>query len=968
MPRASGSGKRHSGASAAHNNRHDNGLVGPAKRVTPRKSSSHIDPNGPSRSAADHGSGQGGPPSVPPLPDAAARSAANYDLSSSSHENRFNDAGRRSSVGAYSETSSDSGNFAVMGGQGGMNGGHRSIDVNATKNIDVHKDSGPLELVTTVLRSLPLQDTIAILIILMHIPSVSLTSIYALFAFITFVPPVPGGSAMNMNLWELWEAVSSAPSLITVACMDFAFFLFWAFLWPPLQDAILDMAKPIIALTLGGASGGRSASSSGFTACFGWVFFYHILRLTRSHWAPIVNQIPEPWRMPAIFRDPFDADYLYDKKSWIDLIKSGLAIHILMQGIVRGIKDWYLRRERATVATGGTDPEAGKSGSGASEVTGDTNSAPPDNETTAISNSNTTLKKKRKQSAHVRQQQPLWAALASTKIVFMKEYEFTSKSVASAGSNATDIHNLGNAPFDRHVGQIWIAHIGSDEVSFSTSHFPNYDDVEDEEDSTPSTPSTNGHALRPTSVNSNKPFYVRVNNAFWQPTRMVALDEDSDDPEEGARWTGDIYGLRPASKYVCEFVDSRTHETLFSTTVRTAQEALQEAESGSALPNGQPHQRPDSPSTTLRNSIAVSEGKLADEKSRLKGARKDWKTRSNALKKDNDQTDNQLSTAGSQDEKLKGKIRQQENQKSLFEQETERFVEEVRNFDTAPELQERKKKMERAYAAEKKVFDAAQKEFKDHKSRLDKDVSAKQVDNTNLNTRRNKTATRIAKVESELHNINDANNRGINEAERKKQERAQREEYQSGIETYYRERLNMVRGANTQRAEAVRASQTQVHNFHDLLSSANGMAVDMGDGLHGPFAQSSQQLGNWQMNPAAQPHFPSGMFGASSSDLMANAGAPAWHSTTLPPTAPSFEPRGFRSRGRSSSMLSDVSGFTQSTDGEDSPAVAVFSEVPRGWNMGRNRAGGSADSGSSQESGSGNGTNGSAGADPTSPR
>lgn len=968
MPRAAGSGKRHSGATTGQNNRHDNGLVGPAKRVTPRKSQGYLDPTGPSR-PADQSAGQAGLSNAPPLPDVAARAAAQAELSSSSQENRANDVGRRTSIGGYSETSSDSGNFAVVGGQGGMNGSHRSIDVNAAKNVDVHKDSGPLELVTTVLRSLPLQDTIAILIILMHIPSVSLTSIYALFAFITFVPPVAGGSAMNMNLWELWEAISSAPSLVTVALMDFAFFLFWAFLWPPLQDAILDMAKPIIALTLGGAGGGRSASSSGFTACFGWVFFYHILRLTRSHWAPVVNQIPEPWRLPAIFRDPFDADYLYDKKSWIDLIKSGLAIHILMQGIVRGIKDWYLRRERATITTGTTDPEAGKSASGSTEPSGEANLAPPENESTSISNSNTTLKKKRKQSAHVRQQQPLWAALASTKIVFMKEYEFSSKSVASAGSDATDIHNLGNAPFDRLPGQIWIAHIGSDEVSFSTSHFQDLDDEEYEEDDTPSMPGVNGHALRPSGISTNKPFYVRVNNAFWQPTRMVAMEEAGDDVKDGTRWTGDIYGLRPASKYVCEFVDSRSHETLFTTTVRTAQEALQETDSGSAMPNGQPHQRPDSPSTTLRNSIAVTEAKLIDEKSRLKAARKEWKTRLNALKKDNDATDNQLQSAGSQDEKLRGKIRQQENQKGFYEQEMERITEEIKNFDSAPELLERKKKMERAYLAEKKIFDAAQKDLKEHKARLDKDVSAKQVENTNLNTRRNKTATRIAKVESELHNITDANNRGINEAERKNQERAQREEHQSGIETYYRERLNMVRAANTQRADAVRTTQTQVHNFHELLSNANGMSMDMsgGDSAHAAF--TSQQLGNWQMNPTAQPHFPSGMYGASSSDLMAS-GAPAWHGASLPPTAPPFEPRGFRSRGRSSSMLSDLSGFTQSSGEEDSPAIPVFPGSHTIW--GRSRADGSADSGStSQEdgsgNGSGNGTSGSSG-EPTSPR
>lgn len=852
-----------------------------------------------------------------------------------------------------------------------MNGSHRSIDVNATKNIDVHKDSGPLELVTTVLRSLPMQDTIAILIILMHIPSVSLTLIYGLFAFLTFAPPVSGGSGVNVSLAELWEAITNTPSLITVAGMDFIFFLFWAFLWPPLQDGILDMAKPIIALTLGGAGGSRGSSSSGFTACFGWVFLYHTLRSTRSYWAPMVRHMPEAWRPPAIFREPFDAEHLYEKKTYLDLVKSGFAIHILMQGIMRGIKDWYLRREKATAVSGASDPEAGKTTGAAGESLGDATSTAAESEATVSSAStSTTAKKKRKQSAHVRQQQPLWAALASTKIVFMKEYEFSNRSAASAESNATDIHNLGNAPFDREVGRIWIAHIGSDEVSFSTSRFPDIedDDCDDDDGATTSSSGLNGHVQSGSKMEASAPFYVRVNNAFWQPTRIFAVDDGDDEVSQGTRWTGDIYGLRPASKYVCEFVDGRTNETIFTATVRTAQEALQEADSSTSVPNGQPSQRPDSPATTLRNSIVVAEGKLSDEKNRLRSARKDWKTRVNALKKETDLADNQLSSAGSQDEKLRAKIRQQEQTRSQHEAEAADIVQQLKNFDTAPELHDRKKKMERGFYGEKKVFDAAQKEFKEFKAKLDKEVNAKEVENTGFNTKRNKLATRIARIESELHNITDANNRGIDEAERRRQERASREEYQSGIETYYRERLNMVRANNAARAESIQAAHAQVQSFHEMLNSANGMPVDLGATGDAHFPPQTQQLGNWQMNPAAQPHFPSGILANSFPDLTAGpagssaAGStPAWHS--LPPTAPAFEPRGFRSRGRSSSMLSDVSGFTQSSGEADSPAVWPAGQQT--W-TGRNRAnGGSADSGSTGDS-TGSGSNSNSG-DPASP-
>ncbi|KEY72905.1 hypothetical protein S7711_06735 [Stachybotrys chartarum IBT 7711] len=900
MPRASGSSKRQQGGAAGgRESRHDHGLVGPTRRVTGRKSQSQLDASAAAAAAAGRPADNA---AAQPFPSHAAPNGFSKHHTDPLPDGRSGDGPRRTSVGAASETSSES--SASHAGANGLSldGVHRQIDINAVKNADVHRDPGPFELAMTVLKSLPMQDTLAILIILMHVPSLSLSVIYTIFTLLTFVPPVTTSSGMNINLAEIFDGNSTMPSLVTVVCMDFFFLLVWLFLWQPMQDILLDFAKPVVAITLGGGTK-RDGTSRGVTTCFTWVLLHHLVRATRHHWTHLVRHIPDQWRLPAILHESFDFTWnMYDKRNANGWLRSALAIHILTQGMVRYIREWYLKREKANATAGLSDPEAGK-GPVTVEGSNDTFNAIDE---AWLQPSQPSIKKRRKQSAQVRLQQPLWAALASTKIVVVKEYELSHASQETAGSNATDIHNLGNAPFDTQLGQIWLSYIGPDELCFATSPFPERDEA---------TMTSSGHPSRPAGVDVTKPFYVRINDAYWQPTRLFPVDDAEDSCPAGTRWTGEIYGLRPMSKYVVEFVDMDTEEILLSSTIRTAK-PRQDLDDGSspAVADDQQLLRPDSPATTLKTSIEAAEAKLSDEKNRLKTARKEWKTRVNNFKKDNETTDNQLASSGNHDEKYKQKIRQQETQKSQAERDTGGLGQQLKNFDAAPEQLDRKKKMERAYTAEKKIFDAGAKQHKEHKTRLDNEVKAKELEKSNLNTRRNKIATRIAKVENELANITDANNRGLDEAERRNQERAVWQDHTAGIEGNYYERLAHVRAANAARTEHIKNAQIQLQAFHEYLNSANGMPFDVNGGPDAGMYQPQQST--WNPNPAAAPHFPAGLWSTSidtqSMPAMAEPlNMPAW---LPPPTAPAFEPRGVRSRGRSSSMLSNISGFTQSSE------------------------------------------------------
>lgn len=929
MPRASNA-KRQSGAGAANqrDTRHENGLVGPGKRAaTKKKSRPSLNHDASAKIVPDEDASPLPSPLPPSITNGNGNASANGNgngkarIDTMGHDtSRSAEASlpRRGSLGAYSESSSaESMSTGTGAGSADAQHAHRQIDVNATKNVDVHRDpGGPLEFAATVLRALPLCDTLAILILLMQVPTVALSAIYMAFTFLTFVPPVTTSSGMNINLAEIFDYTSTMPSLVTTLCMDVFIMLVWLFLMPPVQAAILDLAKPVIAVTLGGGSTSRDGNSRSVTTCFLLVIASHVLRGTRLHWSRATRLLPPEWRFGYSMDDTLDVMQGFDKRGPHGWIKSILAIHILTQGIVRYIREWYLRREKSNASSHGqSDPEAGKS---TTESTGD-GSLAAETDATQQHAATSSSKKRRKQSTQVRLQQPLWAALASTKIVMVKEYELSHAASESAGNTAADIHNLGSAPFDSQAEQVWISYVGYDEVCFNTSHF---DDVADADGK--------GHPERPTGADTSKPFYVRINNAFWQPTRIYRVEGQDGPGSRSHRWCGDIYGLRPLSKYVCEFVKTQTGEVIFSTSIRTVQAPNKELEGiPSPAVNGQTSLRPDSPATTLKSTINAQNEKLSDEKGKLKSLRKDWKSRVSALKKENDKLDNAIQSGGSNDDKLRQKVIQQESQRDQADKEISDLADTLQAFETAPEgLHERKKQGEKAWSAEKSIFDSASKEFKDFKSGLAADVKGKEDEQSGLQTKRNKMAARITKVDTEMARITDANNRGLDEAERRRQGRAAWEAETGTIENNFRESIANLQASNATKQSQVNALMTQLQSFHEQLNYTNASAMSF-DGTQAPASGAQTQFNpaatSWNPNPAAAPHFPASLWNASNTGASTGAEpspllpppvmAPAGASSSSGPWGPGAP--AFKSRGRSSSMLSDVSGFTQSSAGDD---------------------------------------------------
>ncbi|KAI1485622.1 hypothetical protein F5X96DRAFT_659147 [Biscogniauxia mediterranea] len=910
MPRASATAKRQHGASSHRDTRHENGLVTPGKRIPKQKSQSLS--NGNSIKQHQH---QHQPPHPQPADDAAVSSAPSTPPPNAngysknpidmSPERKTAESPRRASVGTYSESSSSE-SYNSHAANLASDDNHRRIDVNATKNCNVHRDPGPLDFALTVLRSCPLQDTIAILIILMQIPPLALSGIYVLFTLLTFV------TSNGLTFNEVFEWNLGAPSLATVICVDGIVLLIWLFLWGPVQHVILDLAQMVIALGLGGGSSSRDGGSMKNTLiCLSMIVLSHVLRHTKMKYSPVGYLLGSSRFVTPDFDDPLEAlDSMrgYDRvqSGWFGWVKSILAIHILTQGLVKYIRDWYLRRERRdTLAQNAADPEAGKSYA----AENDGGFSTPDSDAASLQSSTAlTTKKKRKHSAQVRNRQPLWAALASTKIVVVKEYELTHAAAESAGSNATDIHNLGNAPFNTQPGQIWISYIGCDEVCFNTSHFPVSPAPESHQDSS--------------RIDLTKPFYVRVNNAIWQPTRMTPVEDSKDDCGQGLRWSGDIYGLTPMSNYECEFVCTATHEILFSTSVRTTQAKSADVDAGISKTASQRSLRPDSPITTLKTSIAAAESKLSEEKARQKALRKEFHRRTNALKKENEKLSAAVQSAGTGDDKLRQKTQQNTTQQKQAEQAMANLEAELKEFEKVPEsLKSTWKTKQATWTGEKAKYDRAVATFKSFKASVDNRIKTLEEEKASLQAKRNKISNRIAKVDGEYARISDANARGLDEAERRRQAR---ENYEKDIEKIERDLLSRINEIETTAYNKEQENMTlkaQLDAFHTQQQAAYAYTAPY------EFTEAVNQFPSPGPAAHAQPNAPVNapydVAAAWNNSLYNNSlwGPSPLASSFVPQSASIPQPQpqqiATKSRGRSSSMLSDVSGFTQSSTGED---------------------------------------------------
>lgn len=773
MPR-SGAGKKNQ-----HNHRHENGLVGPGKRITKQKSNGQL-----------NATSKGVVPDTPPLTptisvDPLMRSQVANDSSASLSDFKqdtavsvgFHGLGKRNS-----ESSNDGQTTHHHGGiPGGESGGGRShlYDAVGAKQSSC-SDVGTLQLASSILKSCPAYDTIAMLILLLQLPPIFLTLVQALFASLTFMPPTGVSMTSVFSLFDVFQGSAGTPSLSTMIAVDALCLAGWFCLWNWARNFSLDLAQVQIAITLGGGNAGKTGGVN--SVCVVVVlllhlvksrsirqfFFEHVLTaklLANEHVIYFAQYIPQEVDFGSTPRSP----------SWY---RSLFAIHIITQA---GIA--MIRRSVASSQVSSTSKISKRADTEASAgvpnhhdipalearpsttVIGSIDAQPPstpgskDGKDRVVS-----AKKRRRQANQVRSQQPFWAALASTKVNALREIEI------SRPSSKLFRHTRGDSPDTNSEGDchVCITNVDSSSIKFEAMNLsPVIDDQE--------------AGLSP----HYEALFVRINGAYWTSTSISTSQTDL----SGTLWNGEISGLAPNCTYTCTFLRGDDQEIAV---VMVKTPALLDKDQISTLPSPsfRHTQRPSSPTSTIRQSIATTEAKLSDIKARLNRTRRSHKAAQTKLEKEVDSFRSRLKSS-SDDTKQRQKFLQAERTMRQNEDATQSISAALDDLSTIPEEADDYTSKKLAFEKQCGLLAAANESLCSAKSSADAELATFHEDLKSIHRQRERILARQTRLNEQHDRITQANLQGLNEKERKAGETLAKDRDHARIEAEYSNQFSL---------------------------------------------------------------------------------------------------------------------------------------------------------------------------------
>ncbi|KAF2087171.1 hypothetical protein K490DRAFT_66037 [Saccharata proteae CBS 121410] len=809
-------GKRN--AANQHDKRHENGLAAPGKRIPKQRSNSNL-----------NGYANGKPiSSTPPLPPAVhldhrtpspdTRNAPALATSLDHHSMSGDAALRRPSaqrartVSDTSHDQDDGGFFESANGaldhpvpaptqRPHANGGRNSI-----------ARTGMASTALTIISSCPVWDVIAILIILLQLPTAVLTVIQLLFATLTFVPPHSTTSLSSLpSFSEVFKGSQGMPSLGTILLCDFLALIVGSFLPSFAQGIAFDLAQAVIAISLGGAHAGKGGVSQSVA--------------DRTPTASSVRRTdPEAAAIAQLPRTTSDAGVDSNSGS----------------------------------ATDGRHPGPSPAG-----VDGRERSF------------SSVSKKKKRHATHVRSQQPFWAALASTKVTFCNQVQQSNESADSQEAESTDVNHIGNAHFRSGEDRVWILNVGATEINFGASVSKKGFEKEhggEEQDSSLGA-----------GIDKSKPFYVRLNGTNWASTNITEAEYTKSGDETMGEFSGKIFGLTAQQHYICEFVRTADRSTVYSTSLIT--QSAPSAEQASATPPAA-HQtlRPQSPRTLLKNNVTNLEHELGELRTQQKRNQKSHGKSLASAKKDVDAVESKIQTSGGNDDRLRQKKRQLTEAIRQAEEAALEMASESERLGHVPEEEAKEfAAEERSWQAAKDRKEAAYQDLERAKAEANSELANAENEFAGLVKKRERLQARHAKLNDQHKILIQLNAQDREIQNRKLSERAALQNKWKFQENGY---LNQIAGFEAKTAD-----------------------------LHSRTAFATQQIQHLQNELYQQDHIPSepmtpegplpGTTAASGAYPQVFQFAPL--SGQLGGTPSSLSREG---RGRSSSMLSDMSGFT----------------------------------------------------------
>ncbi|EON66931.1 hypothetical protein W97_06046 [Coniosporium apollinis CBS 100218] len=897
-------------APSSHDKRHEGGLANPGKRIQKQRSNPSID-------SASNGKAQSPTPPLPPADvnqhlHTASPAVASDDTAHATVAHNKMPVVEASPVRPHPDARARNSSEASVDGPDGS----RATDINGTtdpmpqgpqrrmadgygaKSSTAYRGS-VFTLATTILSSCPLRDVIAILILLLQLPPTVLTIIHLLFTILTFVPPSSGASIASLPaLSDLSVGSPGTPSVTTVLLIDVIVFGLWMCIPLPAENVALDFAQAAIAISLGGAAAGKGGMTNSIVLCTVIILFSHFFR-SRSVRQHILHAVWTAFSKGGfhIFNEPTLISRHHDSLyATHNLVRGFLGVHIATQAIVRMIRRSLSRREPSHPSSSGKklDPEAAAAlpaprgqpavidantdASNSSSTDGRPPGPPPsarDAKDKPISKG-----KKRRQANQVRSQQPFWAAVASTKVTVCKEMEQSQSATDANEANATGMQHIGNANFRLGEDRVWISEVEASTVSFGLSLSRQTEVQEGEE-----------VCVNVAGIDKSKPFYVRLNGAGWGSTNIQHAGQSDYPGEENVDvWSGEIFGLTPLTSYLVEFVRFAGSEVIFSTHLIT-QPAPHADQASAAAPPPRQSLRPSSPTTTVKMSIAATEQKVQDARNRLKRNRKDHKTGLASVKKEVDNLNNRLSSSGGNDERQRQRAMQFNQSIRQAEETASSLTAQIDDLGEIPadEVNDSAAKR-RSWQQATEARDSAAEDLDRVKADSDRQSSAIQSEINAALQKRDRLQARQEKLTEQHDRLCELNAQDLKAKELRATSRAQKRAVHAA------EEKNMVHTIESMRVEITRIYEhrgqiEQQIQYLGAIYSQSQMAHSVPTTPEGPLpgTTSNRAFGVGFQFPATVPAQYAGQPAASSSHLR-------------------------EGRGRSSSMFSNASGYTDQLD------------------------------------------------------
>lgn len=760
-----------------HNGRHESGLVGPGKRITKQKSNGHI--NGSARGATTD---EGTPPTSNALLNGHTTNGTSAYATDSKKDTLLDP--RLNLKQQDSETSIEGlDNMANGHAQqnGSIDGKHRKSDAVSPKAKSAY-DINPIHLASTILRSCPGTDTVALLIFLMALPTMMLTIVQAFFASLTFMPPSGFTPGTLWSFLDLFQSPAGAPSYVTITFVDGICFVLWFCLWAWARRFALDLAQIQIALTLGGGNSGKSSSVNG--VCVAMVLLVHLVRSRGVRDLFIGNMLyaklsAYPSVANLLQYLPNQADF-GDSLETPSTIRSIIAVHIIAQALMSYARRSLTNTSGTAMAKSSkrTDPEALAGIQNANDLqtvdsmtsmgsaSGVDYQQPPTPGLKDGKDKTISAKKRRRQANQIRIRQPFWAALASTKVHVMREYEHTRGSYKTSSQQEKGIQEATSS--DEIV---WITGVDSSTINFEAGNI----DTDGQEDC--------AHG-----PNCNKPITVGINGASWQ----VCLEEikDGKDNSTSARWRGEITGLAPSCTYECSFTRAQDSVEVACISVKTP--AISDKDLPKALtPAAMRHSgQPSSPISTIRNSIQSSEAKLAEARNRMTKTRRTHKLALAKVEKDVEALNSRLKSS-SDDKKQQQKLLQAERSIKQTEEATAEIVSRLEQLAAIPEEDSEEYSIKKKdYQERNTSLTTATETLEAAKATATVEIGAVNSELHTVTARKERLVGRQAKLTEQYERITEANAQGLNEKERKAAESAAKAAEQQRIEREYNEKFS----------------------------------------------------------------------------------------------------------------------------------------------------------------------------------